>query len=114
MKSTVLNALWRSLEDELKPETSKIYELSQDVEQQILLAKFESDLQEQRLQQKERQASSDHRNRFTSFLSRSEKEQDDFREWQLQQDLTKISKSIKKERSKAYEIGSTETARIIK
>jgi hypothetical protein len=90
----LLNALWRSFEEEFKSDISMIQRCGDEVKEEIVLAKARADLQDQELQSKEREAASGYRRKLRDVLSRTENNLDTIKEWQLQQDGRRSGKFL--------------------
>lgn len=76
----------------LQPQIESIQSYAKDVKKAIALAKATSDRKEQECQEQERKLAARHRNQFTLFTSRSQKEFESAREWQMQRDQDLLSR----------------------
>jgi hypothetical protein len=82
------------LRSKLGPYVDDIHSCAKDVKKAIALAKVTSDQKEQRFQEQEREHATKHRKDWLSFASRSQKELESTREWQIQRDQDLLSKSL--------------------
>lgn len=90
--SQVFNALWRSFEAEFAPHEAEIKRCSKVVEEEILLAKAQADYQDQQLQLREREAASDARKSWRSFITKTSSDTEESREWRIRRDARAASK----------------------
>ncbi|KAH9207096.1 hypothetical protein DL95DRAFT_484257, partial [Leptodontidium sp. 2 PMI_412] len=74
------------LRSKLRPQIESIQSCANDVKKAIALAKATSDRKEQECQEQERKRAAKHRKQLSIFASRSQKELESTREWQMQRD----------------------------
>lgn len=80
------------LRSKLRPQIENIQSCSKDVKKAISLAKATSDRKEQEFQEQERKQAAKHRMQLSIFASRSQKDLESAREWQIQRDQDLLSK----------------------
>ena len=80
------------LRGKLRPQIKNIQSCAKDVKKAIALAKATSDRKQEQFQEQERKLAAKHRNQFSIFASRSQKELESAREWQMQRDQDLLSK----------------------
>jgi hypothetical protein len=85
----LMNALWRSFDQEFKPDAVDIQRCGDEVREEIYFAKAQADRQHQDLQKKEGKAA---KQRLGSFMSLSKNKLDKIKEMQLQRDQLESSK----------------------
>lgn len=90
--SQAFNALWRSFQTEFEPFVAEVKRCSKNVEEEVSLAKAQADRQEQQLQLRERGAASEGRKLWQSYITKSGKENEEFRKWRIQRDERNASK----------------------
>ncbi|SPO05181.1 uncharacterized protein DNG_07867 [Cephalotrichum gorgonifer] len=71
------------LEEEFKPDRANIERCSDDVKEELVLAKSQADFQEQQLQERERQKASKSRLKLKNFTARTDDKLDHIGPWQL-------------------------------
>ncbi|KAH9231410.1 hypothetical protein K456DRAFT_1739761 [Colletotrichum gloeosporioides 23] len=87
------NAFLQSFQQEFNPELERIRKSGHEVKQEIKRAKAKADLQDQRLQQAERESASQERHFTRRLFSRVEVNLDAVRNDQLQQDLRRAEEN---------------------
>jgi hypothetical protein len=80
------------LRSKLRPQIENMQSCAKDVKKAIALAKATSDRKEQEFQEQERKLAAKHRKQLSIFASRSQKELESAREWQMQRDRDLLSK----------------------
>jgi hypothetical protein len=75
---------------------AEIRRCSKDVEKEIWLAKAQADYQDQQVQLREREAASKGRKVWQSFITKTSRENEEFREWRIQRDERNASKFCRK------------------
>ena len=81
---------------EFEPFEAEVKRCSQNVEEEVSLAKAQADCQDQQLQLREREAASEGRKFWQSFITKSGKENEEFRKWRIQRDERNASKHQQK------------------
>jgi hypothetical protein len=81
------------LRGKLRPQIEIVQSCSKDIKNAIALAKATSDRREQEFQKQERNFAMKHRKKFSDFVSKSQKDFESTKEWQLQRDQVHLSKS---------------------
>lgn len=79
------------LRGKLRPQVENIQSRAKDVKKAIALAKATSNRKEEQFQEQERKLAAKHRNEWSIFASRSQKEHERAREWQMQRDQDLLS-----------------------
>jgi hypothetical protein len=92
LKTKGARRITTDLRSKLRPQIDDIQSCANDVEKAIALAKATSDRKEQKIQEKERKLAAKHRNKLSIFASRSQKELEEAREWQIQRDQELLRK----------------------
>lgn len=80
------------LHSKLRPQIENIESCAKDVKRAIALAKATSDRKEQEFQEQERKLATKHRDQWSIFASRSQKEFESARQWQIQREQDLLSK----------------------
>jgi hypothetical protein len=84
--------LTTDLRGKLRPQIENIQSCAKDVKKAIALAKATSDRKEEEFREQERKLAAKHRKQLSIFASRSQKELESAREWQLRRDQDLLSK----------------------